>query len=1413
MFSYLAFLHSGIESASENAFEDGAQLANDCITQLNELEDRDQFPPSLLILLASPAYLDLPRAEQLLQGINQPFTEAGFDDVPLIGSSVAAVFFDRRVHEKGALLVCIASRLIEAQVAIGANARKAPEDAIKSLLHDLKLASEEDEEDRDPNPRADRTLLTFFPGFGEAGAIPAYPAPNLHRNLRKGTRARIRIVGGVSSANDPHRATPGLQFANKQLIKDAVVAALITCGAPMGISLGRGLSPTRRILQVKRLSEDGKAILEFDQGSAVDIIQQEGSPVFLGEMSTSVTSDEPMITAPRIAPDGRSVQVLREINQNAYFEVLKPEPEKLINAAIESISMARGGILIRNPVTTSLMLPCNIWNPHFNSLGLNFEHGLTRIEEDTGIPCVGGFVDGEAGVDETARSLFSNGGVVGIVFGDELRERTPMYRGFDAFAKHGDRLAGASAIAEIADRTGKVAEYNIGKGIEEAIDAALQIVVDTGFPGAMLHLLMPYKEQVVGDDQRKKFILTRQCKGARFEKMKETMMATPIPLSDDNILAIVAREEKPRFIIDSRENPLCDSKFVKGSGIISQYVMPLSRLKKNVLGVLQIDLGNVEFLRPSVKQVLKSLEDILAVSLNRLFNLVELYLARDLDKALNDSLSAETIEQAAQILIDKAVAALNLDTGHLRLADVENQRLLLVAGVGRYYDAAKETRKAIDLNTLSITCDAFRQAYLNKGTYIVVVNDAENNDIYRKRCLHHKEELPILHAALEQMKSFVTMVFGDEKGEKFGALLFAADKAWFFTPSHVRAINALGQRLGFLVEHFKRKRGEEEARKRLQFLFEVSPQFAQIENLDDPSSLLTEATKQFSRAAGAEKAALYLLDESQSQYILRAQYGWSDPRWVNAARHGLGDYWTGTAAVAGKPFHVEDLHNYFEAKRNLGIKPRYNVQIFGQELSPNSTVESIGLPLLIAGKPLGVLVLYRRIVPGLPSVFATISMELLLEAADRLAGLVSVLLSHRKDRWDNDELTRRQEVHEATITRHPLPEGEQEEDFETRICRQVLKSYRAVEAVFYKYESDKRIITPICGLRRTQGTGAITNLSPSNDISAFVWQTAIDNQTSENKIKTDSPCLSEDDWKYPERVATLNLVNRACIPLAGEEQLVGLLDLRWHVNHRQAFSLSYRHDEKMLLALGNVIGSAYLRHRLTEEREYADREARQRRMAVEAMGAMVAQSAHHFMNHLVSVGRLAVNIKEASNEAEREHWTDELVKAASEGSKMITRPMRAAERAARRISERYHLYSLIVETIDEVVDELRRITLQPPDYSDIYVMVNPDNVRESFVNILRNAAKSINDNNGGSLIISISAPDNDRVQVVFEDTGIGMTEEEIEDAMNGFVNTQSGGGIGVLLSRVLLEAQDGKLELKSEKGAWTKAFVTLPLAN
>src|SRR5262245_51316922 len=124
MNNYLAFIYGGQPEASKNSFADGRGIAEQCLTQLRQLDDSFQFPPRLLLLFASPAYLAEEDATGLLAGIHSAFSEymieqrqidnTGIvdnipDELALIGCSAAAVCFkhpelNQRVYERGALL-------------------------------------------------------------------------------------------------------------------------------------------------------------------------------------------------------------------------------------------------------------------------------------------------------------------------------------------------------------------------------------------------------------------------------------------------------------------------------------------------------------------------------------------------------------------------------------------------------------------------------------------------------------------------------------------------------------------------------------------------------------------------------------------------------------------------------------------------------------------------------------------------------------------------------------------------------------------------------------------------------------------------------------------------------------------------------------------------------------------------------------------------------------------------------------------------------------------------------------------------------------------------------------------------------------------------------------------------------------
>lgn len=106
-------------------------------------------------------------------------------------------------------------------------------------------------------------------------------------------------------------------------------------------------------------------------------------------------------------------------------------------------------------------------------------------------------------------------------------------------------------------------------------------------------------------------------------------------------------------------------------------------------------------------------------------------------------------------------------------------------------------------------------------------------------------------------------------------------------------------------------------------------------------------------------------------------------------------------------------------------------------------------------------------------------------------------------------------------------------------------------------------------------------------------------------------------------------------------------------------------------------------------------------------------------------------------------------------------------------------------------------------------------LKQLLVNLLSNAVKFNRD--GGAIHIRAMAG-SDTVIIVVEDTGIGMTEAEIERALLPFVQiestyqrTREGTGLGLTLVQRFTMLLGGKLSIQSQKGVGTRISIELPL--
>ncbi|MBT4934482.1 MAG: PAS domain S-box protein [Rhodospirillaceae bacterium] len=113
------------------------------------------------------------------------------------------------------------------------------------------------------------------------------------------------------------------------------------------------------------------------------------------------------------------------------------------------------------------------------------------------------------------------------------------------------------------------------------------------------------------------------------------------------------------------------------------------------------------------------------------------------------------------------------------------------------------------------------------------------------------------------------------------------------------------------------------------------------------------------------------------------------------------------------------------------------------------------------------------------------------------------------------------------------------------------------------------------------------------------------------------------------------------------------------------------------------------------------------------------------------------------------------------------------------------------------------------------IFVDERRVKQAFLNLLSNAVKFTQE--GGEISLDACLNDDGSVYVSVTDTGIGMDEDEVSMALSAFGQVDSGldrkhegTGLGLPLTKGLMELHGGTLEVKSTKGHGTTVTLIFP---
>lgn len=157
--------------------------------------------------------------------------------------------------------------------------------------------------------------------------------------------------------------------------------------------------------------------------------------------------------------------------------------------------------------------------------------------------------------------------------------------------------------------------------------------------------------------------------------------------------------------------------------------------------------------------------------------------------------------------------------------------------------------------------------------------------------------------------------------------------------------------------------------------------------------------------------------------------------------------------------------------------------------------------------------------------------------------------------------------------------------------------------------------------------------------------------------------------------------------------------------------------------------------------------------------------------------------------------------------------------------EGFHIIELTEETmtimrpVADAANVIIDLKAEPWLLANPFLFGSPLHIKKVFTNLLGNCVKYNKENGKVSLFAEAIEHDDTKVVIrwTIEDTGIGMDEEFLERIFEPFAQENSnsndvfnGTGLGMSITKALIEKMDGTIEVSSIKGVGSKFVVTMP---
>ncbi len=218
-----------------------------------------------------------------------------------------------------------------------------------------------------------------------------------------------------------------------------------------------------------------------------------------------------------------------------------------------------------------------------------------------------------------------------------------------------------------------------------------------------------------------------------------------------------------------------------------------------------------------------------------------------------------------------------------------------------------------------------------------------------------------------------------------------------------------------------------------------------------------------------------------------------------------------------------------------------------------------------------------------------------------------------------------------------------------------------------------------------------------------------------------------------------------------------------------------------------------------------------------AVGRMAAGLAHEIRNPLGSMSSALQFLQDKNtNKADDSGLIDLVLKESDRLNEIITNFLAYS---------RPNYDSLFRENcnlldVGETIEDCLLLLRHNPDISvnhqfdfempktPVRIKANESQLKQIFWNLTKNSLKAMPD--GGKFSVKLHEISDKNVQIIFEDTGLGINPDYLEQLFEPFSSKANGTGLGLSIVHKIVNDHNGRIDVQSQLGKGTKITIELP---